>query len=100
MTQITPQPGIMDIALYQGGAAHVDGVSNTVKLSSNENPLGPSPRAIEAMREAAATMHRLRRYRPSAVAVFAVDSISQHRHSLGGAACRYPVVVLINQSWP
>ncbi|MDE4275937.1 histidinol-phosphate transaminase [Phaeobacter gallaeciensis] len=58
MTQITPQPGIMDIALYQGGAAHVDGVSNTVKLSSNENPLGPSPRAIEAMREAAATMHR------------------------------------------
>ena len=23
MTQITPQPGIMDIALYQGGAAHV-----------------------------------------------------------------------------
>lgn len=58
MSQITPQPGIMDIALYQGGAAHVEGVSNTVKLSSNENPLGPSPRAIEAMREAAAHMHR------------------------------------------
>ena len=44
MTQITPQPGIMDIALYQGGAAHVDGVSNVTKLSSNENPLGPSPK--------------------------------------------------------
>ena len=58
MSQITPQPGIMEIALYQGGAAHVEGVSNTVKLSSNENPLGPSPRAIEAMREAAAHMHR------------------------------------------
>ncbi len=53
MTQITPQPGIMDIALYQGGAAHVAGVSNTVKLSSNENPLGPSPLAIAAMQEAA-----------------------------------------------
>lgn len=58
MTQITPQPGIMDIALYQGGAAHVVGVSNTVKLSSNENPLGPSPLAIAAMQQAAATMHR------------------------------------------
>ncbi len=43
MTRITPQPGIMDIALYQGGAAHVAGVSNVVKLSSNENPLGAKP---------------------------------------------------------
>ena len=58
MTQITPQPGIMDIALYQGGAAHVAGVSNTVKLSSNENPLGASPTAVEAMAQAAAKMHR------------------------------------------
>ncbi|WP_278923083.1 MULTISPECIES: histidinol-phosphate transaminase [Pseudophaeobacter] len=58
MTQITPQPGIMDIALYQGGAAHVAGVSNAIKLSSNENPLGPSPLAITAMQEAAADMHR------------------------------------------
>lgn len=58
MTQLTPQPGIMDIALYQGGAAHVAGVSNVVKLSSNENPLGPSPRAVQAMQEAAANMHR------------------------------------------
>ena len=41
---ITPQPGIMDIELYQGGAAHIDGVSNVVKLSSNENPFGPSLR--------------------------------------------------------
>ncbi|NIZ15754.1 histidinol-phosphate transaminase [Phaeobacter sp. HF9A] len=58
MTQITPQPGIMDIALYEGGAAHVDGVSNVTKLSSNENPLGPSPKVVEAMAEAASRMHR------------------------------------------
>ena len=58
MTLIQPQPGIMDIALYQGGAAHVAGVSNVVKLSSNENPFGPSPRAIEAVREAAPGLHR------------------------------------------
>lgn len=39
---ITPQPGIMEIALYQSGASHVDGQTNILKLSSNENPLGPS----------------------------------------------------------
>ncbi len=33
-------------------SAHVS-PENTVKLSSNENPLGPSPRVIEAIREAA-----------------------------------------------
>lgn len=57
-SRIVPQPGIMDIALYQGGAAHVDGVANVVKLSSNENPLGPSPRAMEAFRATAAALHR------------------------------------------
>ena len=43
-----PQPGIMDIALYEGGAAHVAGISDAIKLSSNETPLGPSPKAIAA----------------------------------------------------
>ncbi|MEY8842232.1 aminotransferase class I/II-fold pyridoxal phosphate-dependent enzyme, partial [Cribrihabitans sp. XS_ASV171] len=58
MNKITPQPGIMDIALYQGGASHVQGVQDVVKLSSNENPFGPSPKAIEAVRDSAATLHR------------------------------------------
>lgn len=58
MVKITPQPGILDIALYQGGASSVEGVSNVVKLSSNENPFGPSPKAIEALQKSAHTMHR------------------------------------------
>lgn len=58
MTKITPQPGIMEIALYVGGAAHVEGVSDVVKLSSNENPFGPSPVAIEAARRATYDLHR------------------------------------------
>lgn len=58
MSLITPQPGIMDIALYQGGAAHVPGMSNVIKLSSNENPLGPSLKAIEAVQNSAAQIHR------------------------------------------
>jgi histidinol-phosphate aminotransferase len=34
------------------------GVRNAVKLASNENPLGPSPHAIQAIRESAAHAHR------------------------------------------
>jgi len=55
---IAPQPGIMDIALYQGGASHVAGVENALKLSSNENPFGPSPAAIKAYERAGRDLHR------------------------------------------
>lgn len=33
------------------------GLERVVKLASNENPLGPSPRAVSAVQEAAANMH-------------------------------------------
>src|SRR5262249_5674078 len=33
------------------------GLDEVIKLASNENSLGPSPRAIEAMREAAERVH-------------------------------------------
>lgn len=56
--EIRPQPGILEIALYQGGASHVDGVSDVVKLSSNENPFGPSDAAKEAFSRAQHQLHR------------------------------------------
>ena len=34
------------------------GIKDAVKLASNENPLGPSPRAVEAIRSKAADVHR------------------------------------------
>ncbi|MBD1203124.1 MAG: histidinol-phosphate transaminase [Rhodobacteraceae bacterium] len=55
---IRPQPGILDIALYEGGKAHVAGMTNVVKLSSNENPFGPSDRAKEAFQRSVHTLHR------------------------------------------
>ncbi|KIN73733.1 histidinol-phosphate transaminase [Sulfitobacter guttiformis] len=59
MTQIiTPQPGIMDVALYQGGASHIAGQDNALKLSSNENPFGPSPAALKAYETAGRQLHR------------------------------------------
>jgi histidinol-phosphate aminotransferase len=57
-SKIKPQPGIMDIDLYVGGASHLDGVSNVLKLSSNENPMGPSPAAKEAFSRAVHELHR------------------------------------------
>jgi histidinol-phosphate aminotransferase len=53
---IQPQPGIMDIALYEGGKG--GGSANIVKLSSNENPFGPSDRAKEAFGRSVHQMHR------------------------------------------
>ncbi len=58
MTAPAPRPGIMDIRPYVGGESAIEGVSRTVKLSSNEGALGPSPKAMEAVRAMTAEMHR------------------------------------------
>ncbi len=58
MTKITPQPGILDIALYQGGASKIEGISNITKLSSNENPFGPTEAAKKVYQMLAFELHR------------------------------------------
>ena len=55
---IRPQPGILDIALYQGGQSALEGHDAPLKLSSNENPFGPSPAAVAAMGRALEDSHR------------------------------------------
>ncbi|GAA3863804.1 histidinol-phosphate transaminase [Celeribacter arenosi] len=57
-SKIAPQPGILDIALYQGGQSHVPGHANVIKLSSNENPFGAPETAKLAFAKAAHHMHR------------------------------------------
>ncbi|MBK1635185.1 histidinol-phosphate transaminase [Rhodovulum adriaticum] len=59
MATIIPQPGILDIAPYVGGQSRIDGMAEVVKLSSNENPFGPSDKARAAF---ARTVHSLHRY--------------------------------------
>ena len=54
----TPQPGILDIAVYVPGESHVPSGMIPVKLSSNESPLGPSAKAIAAFRKAAESLER------------------------------------------
>ncbi len=58
MTAPKPQSGILDITPYQGGQSTAAGVERIIKLSSNESPLGPSPRAIAAYQAQALALHR------------------------------------------
>jgi histidinol-phosphate aminotransferase len=49
-----PRPEILTIEAYVPGKSRVAGVAKAFKLSSNESPLGASPKAIEAFRNSAA----------------------------------------------
>ncbi len=51
LTPAAGDPGYR--ALQAGKAAGPAGATEPVKLSSNENPFGPSPKAIEAYQRAA-----------------------------------------------
>lgn len=53
-----PNAGILDIAPYVAGKSQAKPGVRVVKLSSNETPLGPSPKAIQAYRDGAAQLHR------------------------------------------
>ena len=53
---IRPRKGILDIAAYKAGDAHTDGSNKVTKLSANENPYGPSPKALDAYRGAAESL--------------------------------------------
>ncbi len=54
---------ILDLEPYQPGKPIEElerelGIEGAIKLASNENPLGPSPRAVAALREALEGIHR------------------------------------------
>jgi histidinol-phosphate aminotransferase len=48
-----PRPGVLSIDAYVPGKSTAPGGGKVHKLSSNETPLGPSPKAVEAARAAA-----------------------------------------------
>jgi histidinol-phosphate aminotransferase len=53
-----PQAGILDIDPYVPGESEIASGLTPIKLSSNENPLGPSPRAVAAYKAAADALAR------------------------------------------
>ncbi len=57
------RPGIQDLVPYPPGKPIEElerelGIQGSIKLASNENPLGPSPMALEAIRAKLNTLHR------------------------------------------
>lgn len=55
---LQPRPGILDIAAYVAGESKVEGRETAVRLAANENPLGPSPKAIEAYKALVGEINR------------------------------------------
>jgi len=53
----TPKTGILDITPYVGGKSKGEGNQKVAKLSSNETPLGASPKARDAMRALGDHLH-------------------------------------------
>jgi histidinol-phosphate aminotransferase len=58
VTAPTPKSGILNITPYKGGESAVEGVAVIRKLSSNESPLGASPKAVAAYSAMAGKLHR------------------------------------------
>ena len=54
----SPRPGILEVTPYVGGESALPGMTRVVKLSSNENAFGPSPKAMEAYTLFASQIHR------------------------------------------
>ncbi|MFC2030811.1 histidinol-phosphate transaminase [Chloroflexota bacterium] len=64
VTEVKPQPGLEHVRPYIPGTPIADvqreyGLTDVIKLASNENPLGTSPKALEAMVQA---LHRVNHY--------------------------------------
>ena len=53
-----PQPGILEINPYVPGESSAPGGVTPIKLSANETPLGPSPKAVAAYKAEAGELHR------------------------------------------
>ena len=59
---LKPKPCVDTIQPYQGGKPIEEvqrelGITDIIKLASNENPLGPSPLAVQAIAESASQVH-------------------------------------------
>lgn len=53
-----PHARMHALSPYKQGKAEIPGRKEVIKLSSNENPFGPSPAALEAFQKASLNLHR------------------------------------------
>ena len=76
---LKPKPSIETIQPYQGGRPIEEvqrelGITDIIKLASNENPLGPSPLALQAIAESAKQVHLY----PDGNAYYLKNGLAQH----------------------
>jgi histidinol-phosphate aminotransferase len=76
---LKPKPSIDTIQPYQGGRPIEEvqrelGIVDIIKLASNENPLGPSPLAVQAITENAKQVHLY----PDGNAYYLKNDLAQH----------------------
>jgi histidinol-phosphate aminotransferase len=81
----TPKPGILEISPYVGGRASAPGLAKAHKLSSNESPLGPSPKALAALDEAKASL-----------SLYPEGSARQLRQAIGEAFGLEPARIVVS----
>lgn len=73
------QPHLAQLTPYQAGKPLEEltrelGLTDAVKLASNENPLGPSPKALAAIQEHLSSLHRY----PDSHAYYLKEELSRH----------------------
>jgi histidinol-phosphate aminotransferase len=73
------QPHLAQLTPYQAGKpleelARELGLTDAIKLASNENPLGPSPKALEAIQAHLASLHRY----PDSHAYYLKEDLGRH----------------------
>ena len=73
------QPHLAQLTPYQAGKpleelARELGLTDAIKLASNENPLGPSPKALEAIRADLTSLHRY----PDSHVYYLKEDLSRH----------------------
>src|SRR5512135_1038956 len=72
-------PHLTQVEPYQAGKALEElerelGLTDAIKLASNENPLGPSPLALAAIRDSLGSLHRY----PDSHAYYLKDDLALH----------------------
>ncbi len=82
--KLVPSSGVMDISPYVPGKSFVPGEGELIKLSSNETPMGPSPKAVEAYKNEA---FQLERYPDGAAAVLREAIGQKHGIDPGRIVC-------------
>ncbi|MDI7775461.1 histidinol-phosphate transaminase [Asticcacaulis sp. EMRT-3] len=94
-----PKKGILDIAPYVGGKSKIEGVTDPIKLSSNENALGCSALATAAYAAASAKLFRYPdgHAGPLREAVAAYHQLEADRLLFGNGSDE--VFAVLNQTW-